>query len=131
MKTLFAALSALSLAACSGGADEAATGDATDAARPAGETERGSGTFRMTVQDRFTVHQRGLVATGAVEGGAVNVGDTVCLSGPETASRKLKVEGIELFREETQSASIGDNVGLLIGDLEEAAVDRGDTLEAC
>jgi elongation factor Tu len=37
--------------------------------------------FRMTVEDVFAIRNRGTVATGRVESGALRVGDTVRIDG--------------------------------------------------
>jgi len=81
--------------------------------------------FRMTVADVFVIRNRGLVATGTVEEGAIRTGDAVTVNG-----REARVEAIEAFRKELDEASAGDTIGLLLPTLELADVDSGDVIEA-
>jgi translation elongation factor EF-Tu-like GTPase len=47
--------------------------------------------FRMTVEDVFVIRNRGVVATGRVEGGTLRVGDTVQINGTlECCSRRSR-----------------------------------------
>jgi hypothetical protein len=78
----------------------------------------------MTVQDVFFIRGRGLVATGRVEAGSVRVGEEVYVN----ASMRLPVDGIEMFRKVLDSASEGDNVGLLFKGLAKADVSPGDVI---
>jgi elongation factor Tu len=45
----------------------------------------------MTVEDVFVIRNRGVVATGRVESGALRVGDTVQING----ALEARVDGIE------------------------------------
>jgi translation elongation factor EF-Tu-like GTPase len=78
----------------------------------------------MTVEDVFSIRGRGLVATGRVEAGSVRVGDEVSVN----ASLRVPVDGIEMFRKTLDSASEGDNVGLLFKGLAKGDVNRGDVI---
>src|SRR5262245_30634004 len=78
----------------------------------------------MTVEDVFFIRGRGLVATGRVEAGTVRVGEPVYVN----ASMRLPVDGIEMFRKTLDSASEGDNVGLLFKGLAKADVNPGDVI---
>ncbi len=80
--------------------------------------------FRMTVQDVFVIRGRGAVATGRVESGGLRVGDTVKINdGPEVV-----VDAIEAFRKVVDTASIGDDVGLLFRKLDKSDVAAGDLI---
>jgi elongation factor Tu len=65
--------------------------------------------FRMTIEDVFTITGRGSVVTGKIELGRVCVGDTVYIE-----STPYVINGIEAFRRNIDSATVGDNVGILI-----------------
>ena len=86
-----------------------------------------TGPFRMTVEDVFTITGRGTVATGRVETGVVKVGQEVRISRAGTTLATTTVTGVEMFRKVLESATVGDNVGLLLkGDTN---VMRGDVIE--
>ncbi|MEA2123497.1 MAG: hypothetical protein QOI80_279 [Solirubrobacteraceae bacterium] len=80
--------------------------------------------FSLTVADVFFIHGRGLVATGQVEAGSVRIGDQVLVNG----ARQVRIEGIEAFRKKLDTASAGDNVGLLLRDVDKDDVKAGDVL---
>ena len=70
--------------------------------------------FRMTVDDVFFIRGRGTVVTGKVEVGPISVGEDVWLNG----RGPLRVDGIEAFRKTLDQADAGQNVGLLLRDLD-------------
>ena len=76
--------------------------------------------FQLMVEDVFRIKNRGVVATGRVESGAVSVGDTVTVNG-----RSLVVAELEMFRKRTDTASVGDTVGLLFDDEAHDVLARG------
>jgi len=82
--------------------------------------------FRMTVEDVFVIRNRGVVATGRVESGALRIGDTVQIDG----ALEARVYGIEMFRKSIDEATVGDNIGVLFSDVEKGQVDRGSVLTA-
>ena len=82
--------------------------------------------FRMTVEDVFVIRNRGVVATGQVESGALRIGDTVQIDGALEAG----VYGIEMFRKSIDEATVGDNIGVLFRDVEKGQLDRGSVLTA-
>lgn len=86
--------------------------------------------FRITVEDVFTITGRGTVVTGRIESGSVTVGDIVRLGRTDGSSRDVAVTGIEMFRKMLDTAKQGDNVGLLLRDVERNGVGRGDVLES-
>ena len=87
------------------------------------------GTFRIVVQDVFTITGRGTVITGQVESGSVTIGDTVTLRRVDGSTREVTVTGIEMFRKMLDTAAKGDNVGLLLRGVDRNEVGRGDILE--
>jgi translation elongation factor EF-Tu-like GTPase len=82
--------------------------------------------FRMTVDDVFVIKNRGVVATGKVESGALRVGDTVHING----GQGVQVDAIEMFRKQLDHAAAGDNIGVLFKRLEKSQIDRGAVLTA-
>jgi translation elongation factor EF-Tu-like GTPase len=83
-----------------------------------------SGDFRFLIQDVFTIKERGTVVTGLVESGTLRLGERVRISDGIT-TYETTVKGIESFRKKQASATIGDNVGLLLADLSKAEVKQG------
>jgi len=82
--------------------------------------------FRLTVEDVFVIRNRGVVATGRVESGALRIGDTVQIDG----ALEARVYGIEMFRKSIDEATVGDNIGVLFRDVEKGQLDRGSVLTA-
>jgi hypothetical protein len=80
--------------------------------------------FRMTVDDVFSIRGRGTVVTGQIEDGTLAVGDEVLING----ARQVRVDGIEAFRKTLKQASAGDNVGILLHELDRNDVKRDDVL---
>ena len=78
----------------------------------------------MTVEDVFAIRNRGTVATGRVESGALRVGDTVQIDGTLDA----QVDGIEVFRKSIDQANAGDNIGVLFKNVEKSQLNRGSVL---
>jgi translation elongation factor EF-Tu-like GTPase len=89
-----------------------------------------SGPFRMPVDDVFSIQGRGTVVTGKVEAGSINNGDTVRLNRVDGTSREVVVDGVEMFRKVVDTATAGDNVGLLFRSLGRNDVGRGDVLSS-
>lgn len=85
-------------------------------------------TFRMTVEDVFTIRGRGTIVTGQIESGTLNVGDEVQIVGPAVAGKTV-VTSIETFRKQIHRAGPGDNVGLLLRNVGKDDVQRGDVLQ--
>ena len=82
--------------------------------------------FRTTVEYVFVIRNRGVVATGRVESGALRIGDTVQIDG----ALEARVYGIEMFRKSIDEATVGDNIGVLFRDVEKGQLDRGSVLTA-
>ena len=80
--------------------------------------------FRMTVEDVFVIRNRGVVATGRADAGTLKVGDVVSING----GPGVRVDAIEKFRKKIDEATTGENVGLLIKNIERNQLDRGDVL---
>jgi len=85
--------------------------------------------FIMPIEDVFSITGRGTVVTGRIEGGKVNVGDTIEIVGlaPTTSTT---VTGVEMFRKLLDSGMAGDNVGVLLRGTKREDVERGQVLAA-
>jgi len=81
----------------------------------------------MTIQDVFIVKGRGVVVTGQIESGIIKVGDNVELV-DLNESKNVVVTGIEKFRKVLSEAKAGENVGILLKDIDNAEVKRGQVL---
>lgn len=89
-----------------------------------------AGGFRLVVEDVFAISGRGVVATGRVEG-TVHVGVPVTLHRDGQPIASSEIRGIEQFRKTgVQTATTGDNVGLLLGGLQREDVAGGDVVSA-
>jgi elongation factor Tu len=83
--------------------------------------------FLMPIEDVFSIKGRGTVATGRIEGGIINVGDTVEIVGlKETTS--TTVTGVEMFKKLLDQGEAGDNVGLLLRGIDRDEIERGQVL---
>ncbi|MCH7656898.1 MAG: elongation factor Tu [Bacteroidetes bacterium] len=81
--------------------------------------------FLMPVEDIFSITGRGTVATGRIETGIVNTGDTLEMVGLGTANRKTVCTGVEMFRKILDRGEAGDNVGLLLRGVDKKEIKRG------
>ncbi len=89
---------------------------------PPRETEK---PFLMPVEDVFSITGRGTVATGRIERGIVNSGESVDIIGLQTETMKSTVTGVEMFRKILDRGEAGDNVGLLLRGIEKDQIKRG------
>lgn len=74
--------------------------------------------FLMPVEDVFSITGRGTVATGRIERGVVNSGESVDIIGLTFETQKSTVTGVEMFRKILDRGEAGDNVGLLLRGIE-------------
>jgi elongation factor Tu len=81
--------------------------------------------FLMPVEDVFSITGRGTVATGRIERGVVNTGDSVDILGMGAENLKSTVTGVEMFRKILDRGEAGDNVGLLLRGIEKDQIRRG------
>jgi elongation factor Tu len=85
--------------------------------------------FLMAVEDVFSIEGRGTVATGRIERGVVNVGETIEIIGlKDTAT--TTVTGVEMFRKLLDKGMAGDNVGCLLRGMKREDIERGQVLAA-
>jgi translation elongation factor EF-Tu-like GTPase len=88
-----------------------------------------TGSFRLTVEDVFTITGRGTVVTGRVETGALRVGQVVRVLRDGAPVTQSTVDGIEKFRATLDVARAGEQVGLLLRGVRREELARGDVLE--
>jgi len=86
--------------------------------------------FGMTIMDVFSIRGTGVVLTGLVSSGVINVGDTVCVPLESGGTAAHKVGGLEMFRKLLERAEAGQNVGILIEGIDHKAVKKGGTLHS-
>ena len=80
--------------------------------------------FLMPVEDVFSITGRGTVATGRIEAGVINTGDSVEIIGFEEKLTST-ITGVEMLRKILDRGEAGDNVGLLLRGIEKEAIRRG------
>jgi elongation factor Tu len=83
--------------------------------------------FLMPVEDVFSITGRGTVATGRIEQGIVNSGDTVEIVGVNDTTNTV-VTGVEMFRKILDQGQAGDNVGCLLRGTKREEIERGQVL---
>jgi elongation factor Tu len=84
--------------------------------------------FLMPVEDVFSITGRGTVATGRIEQGVVNTGDTVEIVGIKQETSSTVVTGVEMFRKILDQGQAGDNVGCLLRGIKREEIERGQVL---
>ena len=84
--------------------------------------------FLMPVEDVFSITGRGTVATGRIEQGIVNTGDTVEIVGIKNETSSTVVTGVEMFRKILDQGQAGDNVGCLLRGIKREEIERGQVL---
>jgi elongation factor Tu len=88
-----------------------------------------TGAFRLPVDDVFVITGRGVVVTGRVQSGAARVGLPVRVVRDGMPVATSRVRAIEAFRKVKESATAGDNVGLLLEDVSRDQLAAGDVVE--
>jgi len=83
--------------------------------------------FLMPVEDVFSISGRGTVATGRVERGVINVGDTIEIVGIKD-TQTTTCTGVEMFRKLLDRGEAGDNIGALLRGVAREAIERGQIL---
>jgi len=82
--------------------------------------------FLMPVEDVFSITGRGTVATGRIETGVANTGDTVDILGMGAPTGlQSTVTGVEMFRKILDRGEAGEHVGLLLRGIEKSQIKRG------
>jgi elongation factor Tu len=80
--------------------------------------------FLMAIEDVFSITGRGTVATGRIERGTINIGDTVEIVGLGD-TQTTTVTGVEMFQKTLDSGMAGDNVGILLRGVQKTDINRG------
>ena len=86
--------------------------------------------FLMSVEDVFSITGRGTVATGAIETGVINSGDSVDIVGMQVEKLTSTVTGVEMFRKILDRGEAGENVGLLLRGIDKTDIKRGMVIAA-
>src|SRR6202008_4492402 len=84
--------------------------------------------FLMPIEDVFSITGRGTVATGRIEQGVVNTGDTVEIVGIHPETSKTTVTGVEMFRKLLDEGQAGGNIGALLRGTKREEIERGQVL---
>ena len=84
----------------------------------------------MYIDDVFTITGRGTVVTGTILTGKFKMADNVIIGKVSDDAENINttLAGIEVFRKTLEEASAGENVGLLLRNVEKTAVERGDVI---
>ncbi len=97
--------------------------DAVDSYIPTPEREIDK-SLLMAIEDVFSITGRGTVATGRIERGIINIGDSVELVGL-AETKTTTVTGLEMFQKTLEKGMAGDNIGVLLRGVQKADVLRG------
>jgi elongation factor Tu len=81
--------------------------------------------FLMPIEDVFSITGRGTVATGRIETGVANSGDSVDIIGMGAEKLDSTITGVEMFRKILDRGEAGDNVGILLRGIEKTDIKRG------
>jgi len=81
--------------------------------------------FLMPIEDVFSITGRGTVATGRIETGIANTGDTVDIIGMGAEKLTSTITGIEMFRQILDRGEAGDNAGILLRGIDKEQIKRG------
>jgi elongation factor Tu len=81
--------------------------------------------FLMPIEDVFSITGRGTVATGRIETGIANTGDTVDIIGMGAEKLTSTITGVEMFRKILEKGEAGDNAGILLRGIEKTDIKRG------
>ncbi|CXH18191.1 elongation factor Tu, putative (apicoplast) [Plasmodium berghei] len=81
--------------------------------------------FFMSIEDVFSITGRGTVVTGKIEQGCININNEVELLKFEKSSILTTVIGLEMFKKQLIQAQSGDNVGVLLRNVNKKDIKRG------
>jgi len=81
--------------------------------------------FLMPIEDVFSITGRGTVATGRIEMGVANTGDSVDIIGMGAEKLGSTITGVEMFRKILDRGEAGDNVGILLRGIAKEDIKRG------
>ena len=81
--------------------------------------------FLMPIEDVFSITGRGTVATGRIETGIANTGDSVDIIGMGAEKMQSTITGLEMFRQILDRGEAGDNAGILLRGIAKEDIKRG------
>ncbi|VVF13549.1 elongation factor Tu, putative (apicoplast) [Hepatocystis sp. ex Piliocolobus tephrosceles] len=81
--------------------------------------------FFMSIEDVFSITGRGTVVTGKIDQGYININDEVEILKFEKSSIITTVIGLEMFKKQLIQAQSGDNVGVLLRNVQKKDIKRG------
>ena len=81
--------------------------------------------FLMPIEDVFSITGRGTVATGRIETGVANTGESVEIIGFGDEKLTSTITGVEMFRKILSTGEAGDNVGILLRGIAKGDIRRG------
>ena len=81
--------------------------------------------FLMPIEDVFSITGRGTVATGRIETGVANTGESVEIIGFGDEKLTSTITGVEMFRKILSTGEAGDNVGILLRGIAKEDIRRG------
>lgn len=84
----------------------------------------------LLIDDVFSITGRGTVVTGRIESGSFHLGESVRITRTSGEVINTTIMAIEAFRKKLDVAAAGDNVGLLLRNVERDQVGRGDRIES-
>lgn len=84
--------------------------------------------FLLPVEGLNSIPGRGTVVTGKIEQGTIKPGEEVDVVSQKEGVFKATVTGAETFNKELDQAQAGDNVGLLLRNINKGRISRGDIL---
>ncbi len=87
--------------------------------------------FLMPIEDVFSITGRGTVATGRIERGVIETGNSVEIVGMMREGEKpmtSTVTGVEMFRKILSRGEAGDNAGLLLRGIDKDDIKRGQVI---
>lgn len=80
--------------------------------------------FLMAVEDAFPTKGHGTIVTGRIERGIIRIGETVEIVGLR-GSHSTIVTSLEMFQKTLEESIAGDNVGILLEDVQRKNIRRG------
>ncbi|AGS33166.1 putative elongation factor EF-Tu [Candidatus Nasuia deltocephalinicola str. NAS-ALF] len=84
--------------------------------------------FLMPIEDVFSISGRGTVVTGRIERGSIKIGNDLEILGISNNILKTVCTGIEMFNKILEVGYAGDNVGILLRNIDKNNVERGQVL---
>lgn len=81
--------------------------------------------FLLRIDDVFSIIGRGTIVTGVVERGTVKLNDEVYIIGMDKEIIATVVTNIEAFRKKLDSATVGDNIGITLKNVEKKQLQAG------